>query len=457
MTQLHCIRRWWLQLGFLVLVVALFACGGANRRTGRLIVNTSPGGAHVSWDGQPVDGVTPMSRENLAPGRHLLTLQKIGYDDWHQTVEIAVGKVSRVDVELDQLRGIVLLETNPPGVEVRMESHEEPSARVFMGATPLLLADVPFGSTVLSLRKDGFDPVEISVKVESRVPQLRSVEMTTRLATLKVDSVPQGATVLLDGEPVGQTPCTLSAVLEGKRELLVHKSGFDAYRESLQVAPRTEITRNIALAESPASLDLDSEPSGADVFLDGKLVGKTPLKLGGILAGQHTMRLSLRKYSPLEKEVALEPGKVWTFVAKLEKNTGVIQFVTSPPDAQVFVDQHLEATSKPDRQRPDVSDNVVLTDVPAGEVVLEIVKPKYETHRERVAVGKDQTVNLGVINLYQLDDTIVILRGNVQRKGVITNRFPDGSFELRMRGGQGYISTTIKPDEVLEIRPISIP
>lgn len=38
---------------------------------------------------------------------------------------------------------------------------------------------------------------------------------------------------------------------------------------------------------------VDSRPAGARVFVDGKLVGTTPLLLDSIDAGEHTVRLEL--------------------------------------------------------------------------------------------------------------------------------------------------------------------
>ncbi len=62
------------------------------------------------------------------------------------------------------------------------------------------------------------------------------------------------------------------------------------------------------LAQEP-SLHIDSDPPGCVVFLDRKLQGKTPLKLSGLKAGTHLLRVAHgEKYHPYTENVVLEPG-----------------------------------------------------------------------------------------------------------------------------------------------------
>src|SRR4029450_9741705 len=44
------------------------------------------------------------------------------------------------------------------------------------------------------------------------------------------------------------------------------------------------------------SLYVDSRPSGARVFLDGKLIGSTPLEVPSVPAGEHAVRLESDGY-----------------------------------------------------------------------------------------------------------------------------------------------------------------
>ena len=53
------------------------------------------------------------------------------------------------------------------------------------------------------------------------------------------------------------------------------------------------------------SLNVESVPVGAQIYIDGSLKGKTPLKLD-VPLGKHEVRLSLPEYYEWEAQIALE-------------------------------------------------------------------------------------------------------------------------------------------------------
>jgi hypothetical protein len=67
------------------------------------------------------------------------------------------------------------------------------------------------------------------------------------------------------------------------------------------------------------SLYVDSRPGGARVFLDGKLIGTTPMEMPSVPAGEHAVRLErdgYRRWSSSVRVVATERNRV---TASLER------------------------------------------------------------------------------------------------------------------------------------------
>ena len=67
------------------------------------------------------------------------------------------------------------------------------------------------------------------------------------------------------------------------------------------------------------ALSVDSRPTGARVFLDGKLIGTTPLAVSTVRAGEHVVRLErdgYRRWSSSVRVVASEQNRV---TASLER------------------------------------------------------------------------------------------------------------------------------------------
>ena len=68
-----------------------------------------------------------------------------------------------------------------------------------------------------------------------------------------------------------------------------------------------------------AALVVDSRPRGARVFVDGRLVGETPLSLPGVAPGEHAVRIDLIGYQRWVTRVTVAPGERTRVAASLER------------------------------------------------------------------------------------------------------------------------------------------
>jgi hypothetical protein len=69
----------------------------------------------------------------------------------------------------------------------------------------------------------------------------------------------------------------------------------------------------------PGSLAVDSRPTGANVFLDGKLIGTTPMVLETVSAGEHAIRLDADGYRRWATSVRVASGERNRVAASLER------------------------------------------------------------------------------------------------------------------------------------------
>jgi hypothetical protein len=88
--------------------------------------------------------------------------------------------------------------------------------------------------------------------------------------------------------------------------------------ELVASAAATLRTKLDALAQGPATLSMASAPTGAEVRIDGELVGVTPFA-GPVLAGKHVVRVSMEGFIAVEREVTFVEGMKETLSFELEK------------------------------------------------------------------------------------------------------------------------------------------
>ena len=74
-----------------------------------------------------------------------------------------------------------------------------------------------------------------------------------------------------------------------------------------------------APASGPGAIQVVSRPAGAEVVLDGRVIGRTPLSIGEVAAGTHTIRLELPGFQRWETTVDLKPGSSQRVAASLEQ------------------------------------------------------------------------------------------------------------------------------------------
>ena len=135
------------------------------------------------------------------------------------------------------------------------------------------------------------------------------------------------------------------------------------------------VTLLIALASGPASmaenataLSITSEPARASVFLDGRFLGTTPLKVASVSEGNHFLKLTRHRHRNWSRVVAVA-GKVLDLHAKLVSlPSGEFRLESIPANADAFVAGEFRGRTP-----------LVVGGLPTGKVPVRIEKTEYLT------------------------------------------------------------------------------
>ncbi len=161
-------------------------------------------------------------------------------------------------------------------------------------------------------------------------------------AKLTVTTRPEGAHVTIDGQPRGVTPLTLS-VSPGAHTLVV-RTGSHERVMPMTVAPGADIVRDLEMTVSAppgaasGRLSVVTEPRGANVIIDGRPSGTSPVTVEELTAGEHTIAVASATGSA-ERTVTVEAGQTATVVFSLPKVSGPVGgwlSVSAPFDIQII-------------------------------------------------------------------------------------------------------------------------
>lgn len=123
-------------------------------------------------------------------------------------------------------------------------------------------------------------------KTKSRKPVAPSIVA----GQLSVDSNPQGAQITIDGKPAsGVTPFNIASLLPGHHTVTISKSGYSSQTRALEVSSGSKASISVQLAATTAAVVANSDPTGAEVWMDGKDTGRaTPAHIVLDKPGNHS-------------------------------------------------------------------------------------------------------------------------------------------------------------------------
>jgi serine/threonine protein kinase len=183
---------------------------------------------------------------------------------------------------------------------------------------------------------------------------------------MAIDSTPQGAQVQVDGrtDPSWVTPFTLSGLGAGQHSVSVSKAGYSTDTRTVAVASGSKAFVVTHLAQLMATLAVSSSPGGANVYVDGKDIGKlTPAQVS-VDKGQHVVLVRKSGYIDETTNAQFILGQTINFsptlrslgnvddiktVGKMNKlfggkeaqGMGTVSIKTQPKGAQVAVNKHM--------------------------------------------------------------------------------------------------------------------
>ncbi len=135
-----------------------------------------------------------------------------------------------------------------------------------------------------------------------------SPSMAPAKPRVMIDSAVAGADITFDGRPAGKLPF-VKEVAPGKHRFTVSKPGYEDYTRELTVNPKTGVPPfDVPLIEKPAVLSIDA-PEGAEVSIDGRPQGDTPLPPLSVRPGRHFVAITMNGREPYTREINLQRGE----------------------------------------------------------------------------------------------------------------------------------------------------
>lgn len=212
------------------------------------------------------------------------------------------------------------------------------------------------------------------------------------LGTADFKSVPEGASIAIDGTPRGVTPLRLS-LAPGNYSVQI-TSGSTSRTLPITVEAHNVVSQYVEFAAAPSAggrLEIGSEPPGAQVALDGVSKGVTPLSIADVAPGQHRVTVSNGE-NTVSRTVNVTRGATATLVistapvAAAGAGAGGWLAIQAPVDMEILEDGRVLGSTRTERLM-----------LPVGSHRIELANPALEFSTTRtVEVAAGRTANVAI-------------------------------------------------------------
>jgi len=342
----------------------------------------------------------------LRPGNYTARVTKEGYYDVSHGFTVGDEDALTIPLVMRKLPGRLTINTDP-AVNAAVTVDDK-----YFGRAPYGPLELEPGVHRVSVSADRFLPFATDIHMPGLgIAQELSVELIPRWADVTIETEPPGATIYDGDLALGETPAVVQ-LIEGDHELSVVLDGFKAWDGRIvSVANQDQQLPLIKLEPADAELLVNTVPRRANVTVNGKYRGQSPVKVALSPGVSYSIGASKAGYGSATRRVQLKSGTSEAISIDLTAVLGRINLNVQPADAIVFVDGQ-------ERGRGSVS-----LELSAAPHVIEVSKPGYRAFRREVTPrpGFPQSLSVRLqseeeIRLAAIDKTAKSSKGQVLRR-----------------------------------------
>lgn len=279
-----------------------------------VIINVQPADALVEIDGEiflPEEGVVEQS---LPFGKYTY---RVSSEDYHPQAGVftvdASGKVE-MNVQLKPHFGWIHVDGDAEyhGAMVYLGNER-------LGTVPFTSKNMKSGDYQLRIMKTKYKTQVLSVHVSDNQTSEVQVALQPNFATVNITAADEACEIWIDNEFKAKASWT-GALSPGEYKLEARKDGHQSVSELLTISDLSP--RQVQLsAPLPlyGSMELTSAPTKAKVYMDGRLLGETPLMTNDVLVGTHQLRFEKELYETASVQAVVKHNQTFSHRMVLKK------------------------------------------------------------------------------------------------------------------------------------------
>ena len=251
---------------------------------------------------------------------------------------VAVLAITFAAFAQERVQTRVTVTSQPAGASVIIDGMDR-------GTTPITLFDIAPGRHHLKYRLPGYEERDrfFDTNDGPYIEKNEMLEEVRGLLLLKTD--PPDCDIQIDGVSIGRTPKLITHLpARGTYSIRLRKAGYQNQTISVRFDGRKPLVREEKMLLSSGTINIISDPAGAEVVVNGVSQGVTPVEVKQVPKGQAVVKFHLDGFADDTRELSINAGDVQTLSVSLRALPGTIHLSSVPDGARFYVNNEPRGT-----------------------------------------------------------------------------------------------------------------
>ena len=205
-----------------------------------------------------------------------------------------------------------------------------------IGETPIKLKVKP-GVYLVKLSLPGYKTSWKKIEMKRGEQKNFTFSLQEETAAVMITSSPDSAGVIFHGKNLGTTPLVIKDLRHGEYSAQLTRHGFSPQTVSWKIDSALPQLVKASLDSNLGTLIINTVPANVEVIMDGKAIGRTPLR-EQVEEGRHEVELRRNGYISLKKAVHVKSRQTTRLDRQvLEVKPGSIRVNSRPAGAVLYI------------------------------------------------------------------------------------------------------------------------
>ena len=278
-----------------------------------LIIKSNTENANIFINNE-FEGASPVRKYLPIAKEHTYRVEAPFYHTESGSVKLNSEDKTTLQIDLKPAFGYLKVNTTPEnGAKISINGEFQE------GSTPLTSKKLKSGVYSVQALKPMYKSAPVEVHVQDGKTTEVNINLIPTFTQAEITCQDQDAEIYIDGEKKANGSFK-GQLDEGTHQLEVRKQSHRTLKKTINVLSGQTLRENIEKLQAiNGKLNLDSNPFEAEIYIDAKHYGQTPMQIPNLLIGEHNLQLKKEGFKDFSTKIKIEENKIAQYTFTLQE------------------------------------------------------------------------------------------------------------------------------------------